>query len=435
MLMKSTPEGARDYLVPSRLHPGEFYALPQSPQQLKQLLMVAGVDKYFQIARCMRDEDLRADRQPEFTQLDLEMSFAEQDDVLEVVESLMTALVPEVTPHKRLTSPFPRLTYAESMARFGTDKPDLRYGLELVDISDLVVGSEFSVFASAVAAGGQVKGLRAPGCAGYSRRQTDELQEIARIGGAGGAVFISIQTNDRLRTSLTRFFTPQQLAAVVARLGGEPGDLLILAADQPAIVAASLDKVRRELGRRLRLADPDLLAFAWVVDFPMFEWKTEEGRWHAMHHPFCMINAEDLAKLDTAPGEVRAAAYDLVCNGYELASGSIRIHDRAIQQRVFQLLNYGPHEIDRRFGHMLEAFEYGAPPHGGIAPGIDRIIMLLTNTDNIRDVIAFPKTQKAEDLMMDAPSAVDERQLYELHLAPLPEAAARLENGKQQGAV
>jgi aspartyl-tRNA synthetase len=428
MLMKSTPEGARDYLVPSRVHPGEFYALPQSPQQLKQLLMVAGFDKYFQIARCMRDEDLRADRQPEFTQLDLEMSFAEQDDILAVVESLMTALVPAVTPHKRLLSPFPRLTYAEAMARFGTDKPDLRYGLELVDISDLVAVSEFAVFASAVATGGQVRGLRAPGCAGYSRRQTDELQEIARIGGVRGAVFIAVEASGQLRTSISKFFTADQLRAIVARLGGQPGDLLILVADRPAVVAASLDKVRREIGHRLQLADRDLLAFAWVVDFPMFEWNVEEGRWDAMHHPFCMINPEDTAKLDTAPGTVRAAAYDLVCNGYELASGSIRIHDRAVQQRIFEVLNYRPEEITRRFGHMLEAFEYGAPPHGGIAPGIDRIVMLLADTDNIRDVIAFPKTQRAEDLMMNAPSPVDERQLRELHLALLAEAAERLES-------
>lgn len=430
MLMKSTPEGARDYLVPSRLHPGEFYALPQSPQQLKQLLMVAGFDKYFQIARCMRDEDLRADRQPEFTQLDLEMSFAEQDDILEVVESLMTALVPAVTPHKRLISPFPRLTYAESMERFGTDKPDLRYGLELVDISDLVAGSEFGVFASAVATGGQVKGLRAPICAGYSRRQTDELQDIARIGGARGAVFIAVEASGQLRTSLSRFLTADQLRAIVVRLGGEPGDLLILVAGQPPVVAASLDKVRRELGSRLQLAARDLLAFAWVVDFPMFEWNVEEGRWDAMHHPFCMINPEDTAKLDTAPGAVRAAAYDLVCNGYELASGSIRIHDRAVQQRIFEVLNYPPEEIRRRFGHMLEAFEYGAPPHGGIAPGIDRLVMLLADTDNIRDVIAFPKTQRAEDLMMNAPSPVDERQQRELHLALLPEALERLAKGE-----
>jgi aspartyl-tRNA synthetase len=421
MLMKSTPEGARDYLVPSRLHPGTCYALPQSPQQLKQLLMVAGFDKYFQVARCMRDEDLRADRQPEFTQLDLEMSFVEQDDVLEVVESLLVALVPTVTPHKRLLSPFPRLTYAEAMARFGTDKPDLRYGLELIEISDLVGDSGFDVFVNALGARGQVKGVRAPGCAAYSRRQLDELQEIARAGGARGAIFIAIAEGGQLRTSLSRYLGAEQLSAIVGRLHGEPGDLLVLVADQSAIVAASLDRVRREIGRRLKLAAPELLAFAWVVDFPMFDWNADEARWEAKHHPFCMVNPEDLARLEVAPAEVRAAAYDLVCNGYELASGSIRVHDRAIQQRLFQVLGYQPEEIERRFGHLLEAFDYGAPPHGGIAPGIDRLVMLLADTENIRDVIAFPKTQRAEDLMLDAPSAVDEHQLRELHLTWLAE--------------
>jgi aspartyl-tRNA synthetase len=426
MLMKSTPEGARDYLVPSRLHPGMCYALPQSPQQLKQLLMVAGFDKYFQIARCMRDEDLRADRQPEFTQLDLEMSFVEQEDILEVVESLITALVPAVTPHKRLLAPFPRLTYTESMARFGTDKPDLRYGLELVDISDLVTDSNFGVFASALASQGQVKALRAPGCAAYSRKQLDELQEIARVGGVPGAAFIAVAEGGQPRTALSRYVGADQLSAIVGRVAGEPGDLLILIADQPATVAASLDKVRRELGRRLKLTAADLLAFAWVVDFPMFEWNADEARWEAKHHPFCMINPEDLGKLKTAPGEVRAAAYDLVCNGYEVASGSIRVHDRAIQQRLFQVLNYQPGEIEQRFGHLLEAFDYGAPPHGGIAPGIDRLVMLLADTENIRDVIAFPKTQRAEDLMLNAPSAVDEPQLRELHLAWRPEVHQQL---------
>jgi aspartyl-tRNA synthetase len=416
MLMASTPEGARDYLVPSRLHPGEFYALPQSPQQLKQLLMVAGFDKYFQIARCMRDEDLRADRQPEFTQLDVEMSFVEQEDILQLIEELMTKMVAAVTPHKRVISPFPRLTYREAMDRFGSDKPDLRLGMELVDVSDLVQPSEFVVFNQALANGGQVKAIRVPGCAGYTRKQLDELNEVARAGGARGVATIAIEADGNLRSSIAKFFSAEQLDALVARLAGEHGDLLVFVADARSVVAASLDKLRREFGRRLKLGDPDLLAFGWIVDFPMFEWNPESQQWDAQHHPFCMTNPEDVDKLESHPGEVRAAAYDLICNGYELASGSIRIHNRAIQQRIFELLNYESDEIYRRFGHMLDAFEFGAPPHGGIAPGIDRIMALLCDEDNIREVIAFPKTQRAEDLMMHSPSPVNEHQLRELHL-------------------
>lgn len=416
MLMASTPEGARDYLVPSRLHPGEFYALPQSPQQLKQLLMVAGFDKYFQIARCMRDEDLRADRQPEFTQLDIEMSFVEQEDVLQLVEALMTDLVREVTPHKRVLSPFPRLTYREAMERFGSDKPDLRYGMELVDVSSLVIESEFGVFRNAIEHGGQVKGIRAPGCGGYSRKQLDELNVIAQAGGAKAVATLAVEA-DGVKGAIAKFFSPEQAAALVERMGGAPGDLLIFIADKPDVVAAGLDKLRREFGKRLNLLDPDLLAFAWIVDFPMFELNPETGVWDAQHHPFCMVNPEDVEQLNRNElAGVRAAAYDLVCNGYELASGSVRIHDRAIQQRIFDRLPYTPEEIQRRFGHMLEAFEYGAPPHAGIAPGIDRLMALLCDEENIREVIAFPKTQRAEDLMMNSPSPVSEHQLRELHL-------------------
>ncbi len=416
MLMASTPEGARDYLVPSRLHPGEFYALPQSPQQLKQLLMVAGFDKYFQIARCMRDEDLRADRQPEFTQLDIEMSFVEQEDVLQLVEALMTDLVREITPHKRVISPFPRLTYHEAMERFGSDKPDLRYGMELVDVSSLVIESEFGVFRNAIEHGGQVKGIRAPGCGGYSRKQLDELNVIAQAGGAKAVATLAVEP-DGVKGTIAKFFSPEQAAALVERMAGEPGDLLIFIADKPEVVAAGLDKLRREFGKRLNLLDPDLLAFAWIVDFPMFELNPETGVWDAQHHPFCMVNPEDVEKLNRNElAGVRAAAYDLVCNGYELASGSVRIHDRAIQQRIFDRLPYTPEEIQRRFGHMLEAFEYGAPPHAGIAPGIDRLMALLCDEENIREVIAFPKTQRAEDLMMNSPAPVSEHQLRELHL-------------------
>ena len=417
ILMKSTPEGARDYLVPSRVHPGEFYALPQSPQQLKQLLMVSGIDKYFQIARCMRDEDLRADRQPEFTQLDIEMSFVEQDDVLQVVEGLMTALVREVTPHKRLRSPFPRLTYHEAMDRYGSDKPDLRYDLELVNVGELVRESQFGVFTSTLSDSGQVKALRLPGCGSYSRKQLDELQEIAKIGGAKGMAWLAVEADGNVRSPIAKFFSAEQLAALIAATSGAAGDLLVFVADQPSVVAASLDKVRRDMAKRLQLADKDEIVFGWVVDFPMFEWNADAQNWDAMHHPFCMVNPDDVEKLRRNELEgVRAASYDLIANGYELASGSIRIHDREIQQRIFERLPYSPEEIQKRFGHMLEAFEYGAPPHGGIAPGIDRIIMILADTDNIRDVIAFPKTQRAEDLMMNAPSSVDEKQLHELGL-------------------
>ncbi|MBA3468220.1 MAG: aspartate--tRNA ligase [Herpetosiphonaceae bacterium] len=418
MLMKSTPEGARDYLVPSRVHPGEFYALPQSPQQLKQLLMVAGIDRYFQIARCMRDEDLRADRQPEFTQLDVEMSFVEQEDVLQTIEDLMTALVPAVTPHKRIRSPFPRMTYHESVERYGSDKPDLRYGLELVNVGDLVKDSQFNVFTAALTKGGKVQTIRLPGCASYTRKQIDELQEVAKIGGAKGMAWMAIEANGTVRSPIAKFFTPEQLQALQSAADADPGDLLVFVADKPAVVAASLDKVRREMGKRLKLVDKDEIVFGWVVDFPMFEWNEESQSWDAMHHPFCMVNPEDVEKLLHNDLEgVRAASYDLVANGYELASGSIRIHDREIQQRIFDRLPYSPEEIQQRFGHMLDAFEYGAPPHGGIAPGVDRLIMILADTDNIRDVIAFPKTQKAEDVMMNAPSAIDDVLLNDVHLS------------------
>ena len=416
ILMAATPEGARDYLVPSRLHPGQFYALPQSPQQFKQLLMVAGFDRYFQIARCMRDEDLRADRQPEFTQLDIEMSFVDQEDILRLVEDLLTALVPAVTPHKRMLMPFPRLSYQEAIERFGSDKPDLRFGMELTDVSALVRESQFGVFAQAVANGGQVKAIRAPGCGNYTRKQLDELNLVAQTGGGKGAATLAVET-EGVRGSIAKFFSAEETQALVQALGGEPGDLLVFVADKPAVVAASLDKLRREFGKRLKLADPDLLGFGWVVDFPMFELNADTGVWDAQHHPFCMVNAEDVDKLNEGDyAGVRAAAYDLVCNGYELASGSVRIHERAIQQRIFERLPYTPDEIQRRFGHMLDAFEYGAPPHAGIAPGIDRILALLCDEDNIREVIAFPKTQRVEDLMMHAPSPATPKQLRELHL-------------------
>ena len=423
ILLKSTPEGARDYLVPSRVHPGCFYALPQSPQQLKQLLMVAGFERYFQIARCFRDEDLRADRQPEFTQLDLEMSFVEEQDILDLIEELYTELTRRFRPDATLITPFPRLPYAEAVRRYGSDKPDIRYGMELFDAGDLFRESEFGVFRGAIDAGGEVRGLAAPGAAEFSRRQIDELTEVAKTRGAKGLVWIALGgdpasiTPDQIRSSAARFMSPDVVGQMAQRAGAKQGDLLLLVADQPGVVNAALDTLRRDLARRLSLADPDTFAYLFVTDFPLFEWNPAEERWDASHHLFTSPHAEDEAMLDTEPGRVRSKAYDLVCNGLELASGSIRIHRRDVQEKIFRLLGIGDEEARERFGHMLEAFEYGAPPHGGIAPGIDRTVMLLAGQQDIRELIAFPKTKAAADPMTGAPSQVDPRQLVELHLA------------------
>jgi aspartyl-tRNA synthetase len=414
-LFKSTPEGARDYLVPSRVHPGRFYALPQSPQQLKQLLMVAGYERYYQIARCFRDEDLRGDRQPEFTQLDLEMSFVHRDDVLDLIEGMFEALVPAVTPHKRLLSPFPRLSYAEALERYGTDKPDLRFDMTLVDLTAALAESEFRVFSGTIKSGGQVKGLVAPGCAGYSRRETDELTEIVKREGAKGLVTLAL-TGDEVKGPAVKFLSEGELAAIVELTGAEVGDLVCIVAAEPEVVAASLSALRITFRDRLELVDEDLVAFGWVLDFPMFEWNEDEDRWDAAHHPFTMPRPSAYDAMMANPKAVLSDAYDLVCNGYEIASGSIRVHDPQIQSDIFRVLGYEASEAQARFGHLMEAFSYGAPPHGGIAPGIDRLVMILANETSIREVIAFPKTTQAADLMADSPSPVSERQLRDLHI-------------------
>ncbi|MCL6634314.1 MAG: aspartate--tRNA ligase [Peptococcaceae bacterium] len=414
MLTRSTPEGARDYLVPSRVNPGKFYALPQSPQLFKQILMVAGFDRYFQIVRCFRDEDLRADRQPEFTQIDIEMSFVDVDDVLDLMEDMVARLCHEAAG-LQISRPFPRLSYREALDRFGSDKPDTRFGMELKDISDIAAGCGFKVFASAVATGGQVKGINAAGCGSFSRKEIDDLTAYAAIYKARGLAYFVV-TEDGVKSAIAKFFSEQEISAILERMEAKPGDLLLFVADKPGVVAGALGALRLHLAERLGLIPEDVYNFVWVLDFPLLEYDQEEGRYVAMHHPFTSPREEDLALLDSDPGRVRAKAYDLVLNGVEVGGGSIRIHRRDIQEKMFSAIGIGREEAAEKFGFMLEAFDYGTPPHGGIAFGFDRLVMLLAGKKTIRDVIAFPKTQSAADLMTQAPALVAEEQLRELHI-------------------
>jgi aspartyl-tRNA synthetase len=422
ILTKSSPEGARDYLVPSRVHEGEFFALPQSPQLYKQLLMVGGLERYYQIARCFRDEDLRADRQPEFTQVDIETSFMQQDDLLPMMERLMVKLFKE-TVGVELETPFQRITHADAMDKYGSDKPDLRFGLELIKVNDIVATSGVKVFASVIEKGGEVKVLNAKGCGTWSRKEIDDLGPYAARYGAKGLAWIQVKEGE-FKGPIVKFFTPEEIEALKERTGAEEGDLLLFSADNKKVVADVLGALRLKIGRHLGLIDDNKFKFAWVVDFPLLGYDEEQKRYVAEHHPFTRPKDEDLGLLDTDPGQVRAQAYDIVLNGYEVGGGSMRIFKREVQEKMFKALNLPPEEVKDKFGYLLDAFEYGTPPHGGIAFGFDRLVMLLAGRTNLRETIAFPKTASATDLLMDAPAEVDQAQLDQLHirLAPKPVA-------------
>lgn len=429
MLTKSTPEGARDYLVPSRVHPGTFYALPQSPQLFKQLLMCSGYDRYFQIARCFRDEDLRADRQPEFTQMDMELSFVDVDDVIDVNERLLAKLFKEILDLD-IQLPIQRMTWQEAMDRFGSDKPDLRFGLELKDVSDVVKDCEFGVFTGALANGGTVRGINAEGQGSMPRKKIDALIEYAKTYGAKGLAYIVINEDGSYKSSFAKFMTEEQMNALVAAMDGKLGDLLLFAADKTKIVWTVLGALRCHLAELMGLVDKNVYRFVWITEFPLLEWSDEENRFTAMHHPFTMPMEEDLQYIDSDPGRVRAKAYDIVLNGNEIGGGSVRIHQDDIQEKMFECLGFTKAQAHERFGFLLDAFKYGVPPHAGLAYGLDRLVMLMAKQDSIRDVIAFPKVKDASCLMTNAPDYVDDKQLAELGIEVTPEAEAEIEAEK-----
>lgn len=429
MLTKSTPEGARDYLVPSRVHPGNFYALPQSPQLFKQLLMCSGYDRYFQITKCFRDEDLRADRQPEFTQIDMELSFVDEDDVMDVNEGLLQKLFQEVLGVE-LSLPFPRMTWQEAMDRYGSDKPDTRFGMELKDVTETVKGCGFGVFTGAIEAGGSVRGINAKGQGAMPRKKIDALVDFAKEYGAKGLAYLCVNEDGSYKSSFAKFMTEEELKALVCAMEGEPGDLLLFAADKNKVVYDVLGNLRLELARKMELLDKNVYHFLWVTEFPLLEYNEDLGRYQAMHHPFTMPMEEDLDLIDTDPGKVRARAYDIVLNGTELGGGSVRIHQNDIQEKMFHALGFAKETAYEQFGFLLNAFKYGVPPHAGLAYGLDRLVMLMAKEDNIREVIAFPKVKDASCLLTEAPNVVDEKQLEELGIDIRPDAAETAESNK-----